>query len=77
MGNWANASAIRCCKDCVPPTRYLGCHDHCERYQSEKEEYYKATSRINRAKAAIRDADRHHYNVVMHQHKINANKGKV
>lgn len=25
---------ITTCKDC--PDRYLGCHDHCDRYQAEK-----------------------------------------
>lgn len=30
--------AIRCCKDCVKPKRYPGCHDHCQEYQAEKAE---------------------------------------
>ena len=30
---------IKCCKDCVPPTRYPGCHDKCEKYIKEKAEY--------------------------------------
>lgn len=33
--------AIKCCKDCVPPTRYPGCHDKCEMYKAEKAEYKK------------------------------------
>lgn len=28
--------AIKCCKDCVPPTRYPGCHAKCEQYKVEK-----------------------------------------
>ena len=28
--------AIKCCKNCVPPTRYLGCHDKCSKYLEEK-----------------------------------------
>ena len=28
--------AIKCCKDCVPPTRYPGCHAKCEQYKAEK-----------------------------------------
>ena len=28
--------AIKCCKGCVPPTRYLGCHDRCNKYLEEK-----------------------------------------
>lgn len=27
---------IKCCKDCVPPTRYPGCHDKCNKYLKEK-----------------------------------------
>ena len=27
---------IKCCKDCVSPTRYPGCHDKCEQYKAEK-----------------------------------------
>lgn len=33
--------AIKCCKDCVPPTRYPGCHDKCNKYLKEKAEYEK------------------------------------
>ncbi len=28
--------AIKCCKDCVPPARYPGCHDRCSKYLEEK-----------------------------------------
>ena len=27
---------ITCCKNCVPPKRYPGCHDHCPEYQEQK-----------------------------------------
>ena len=27
---------IRCCKDCIPPTRYPGCHAKCDKYLEEK-----------------------------------------
>ena len=27
---------IWCCKDCVAPERYPGCHDHCIKYAKEK-----------------------------------------
>lgn len=27
---------IKCCKDCVPPKRYPGCHDRCQEYLEEK-----------------------------------------
>lgn len=33
--------AIKCCKDCVPPQRFLGCHGKCSKYLEEKTEYEK------------------------------------
>lgn len=33
--------SIKCCKDCVPPQRYPGCHGHCQKYLEEKAEYEK------------------------------------
>lgn len=33
--------AIKYCKDCVPPTRYPGCHAKCSKYLEEKAEYEK------------------------------------
>lgn len=35
---------IKCCKDCVPPERYPGCGDHCDRYKQEKAAYEKRKS---------------------------------
>ena len=29
---------IKCCKGCVPPNRYLGCHSECEQYKAEKQQ---------------------------------------
>lgn len=31
--------AINCCKDCVAPKRYPGCHGHCPEYLEEKARY--------------------------------------
>lgn len=36
MGSSILFGIIHCCKDCVPPKRHLGCHDHCEEYKKEK-----------------------------------------
>ena len=43
--------AIQCCRHCVAPKRYPGCHDHCPEYQAEKiihdaqkEEQFKQTA---------------------------------
>ena len=30
---------IKCCKGCVAPKRYPGCHDRCPEYKKEKAEY--------------------------------------
>lgn len=27
---------ITCCKDCIPPKRYPGCHSACEEYKKQK-----------------------------------------
>ena len=42
--------AIKCCKDCVPPTRYPGCHAKCEQYKAEKTKWEeeKATAKANK-----------------------------
>lgn len=35
---------MKCCKDCTE--RYLGCHDHCERYRETKAEYERSKAQI-------------------------------
>ena len=35
---WENGCIIRCCKDCVPPKRHIGCHSTCKEYKHEKTE---------------------------------------
>ena len=37
--------AIKCCKDCVPPTRYPGCHAKCNKYLEEKAEWEEAKAK--------------------------------
>lgn len=32
---------IKCCKDCVPPKRRVGCYTKCEQYLKEKAELEK------------------------------------
>lgn len=27
---------IICCKECIPPKRHTGCHQHCEEYIEQK-----------------------------------------
>ena len=38
--------AIKCCKNCVPPTRYPGCHGTCQRYLEEKAQWEKDKVKI-------------------------------
>lgn len=45
---------IWCCKDCVAPKRYPGCHDHCPEYLAQKEKHDK--ERI--AQAKLNDIER-------------------
>lgn len=36
---------IKCCKGCVPPNRYPGCHDECEKYKEEKAKAFEVKTR--------------------------------
>lgn len=38
--------SIKCCKDCVPPTRYPGCHSECEEYIKQKKEMQMVNEKI-------------------------------
>ena len=40
------------CKDCKPPTRYLGCHDRCEIYQQFVKDKYEYNLRLAEIKGA-------------------------
>jgi hypothetical protein len=31
--------AVKCCRGCVAPKRYPGCHDHCPEYIADKAEH--------------------------------------
>ena len=41
--------AIRCCKGCVPPKRYPGCHDHCPEYIEAKKKHDAERELISKA----------------------------
>ena len=34
-------NVIKCCKDCVPPKRHIGCHSSCKEYLNERMEHDK------------------------------------
>lgn len=42
---------IHCCKGCVAPKRYPGCHDHCPEYLEEKAAYEAKKSVLDKEKA--------------------------
>lgn len=43
------------CIDCVPPTRYPGCGDHCEKYQKAKVKHDAYKDRQRKATRAAND----------------------
>lgn len=43
-------SIITCCKGCVAPKRYPGCHSHCEEYIEQKQEWNKVKAIADRKK---------------------------
>lgn len=43
-------TAIKCCKGCVAPKRYPGCHDRCPEYKKDKAEYEARKAIADRAK---------------------------
>ena len=45
--------SIKCCKDCVPPTRYPRCHDKCNKYLEEKAKWEEAKQIIAKNKAPV------------------------
>lgn len=47
-------STIKCCYKCVPPKRHLGCHETCEEYLKEKEEWNKKKEEITKIKTRDR-----------------------
>jgi hypothetical protein len=44
---------IKCCKDCVPPTRYPGCHDRCSKYLEEKAKWEEEKQKIAKNKVPV------------------------
>lgn len=42
---------IKCCKDCVPPQRFPGCHAKCSKYLEEKAKWEEEKKLIKANKA--------------------------
>ena len=45
--------SIKCCKNCVPPQRYPGCHAKCIKYLEEKAKWEKEKNLIKANKAVM------------------------
>ena len=37
---------ITCCKECVPPKRYTGCHDKCKEYIEQRADWEERKERM-------------------------------
>ena len=44
---------IKCCKDCVPPIRYPGCHAKCNKYLEEKTKWEEVKQIIAKNKTPV------------------------
>lgn len=44
---------IKCCKDCVPPQRYPGCHAKCSKYLEEKAKWEEEKDYIKTHKTTV------------------------
>ena len=57
---------FNCCRGCIAPKRYPGCHDHCTEYKGERAEY-------DRLKE-IRDRERNVNNGIYHSRSVKVYK---
>ena len=42
---------IKCCKNCVPPQRHVGCHAKCSKYLEEKAKFEEEKARVRQDQA--------------------------
>lgn len=54
------ANVFKVCKDCVPPKRHLGCHDHCPEHLAEVEE----NKRIKAKEREFYESDRYMTDII-------------
>lgn len=54
-------SKIRCCQECVPPKRHVGCHGTCEEYIKERAELDE--SKEEERKNRLQDYTITHYDI--------------
>lgn len=45
--------SIKCCKGCIPPIRYLGCHAKCRKYLEEKAKWEEDKAKARRTYNSI------------------------
>ena len=65
--------AIKCCKDCVSPKRYPGCHSHCPEYIEEKAEYDRLKAAADLKRDTIQGIIRQRYDRVDRAYKRHGN----
>lgn len=53
-----------CCKGCVAPKRYPGCHDHCPEYLKQKAEYEERKAIADEKKRIDNGLYNHRQNVI-------------
>ena len=46
---------ILCCKECIPPKRHPGCHDHCDIYKTAKVQHDKDKAEEHKKRKAEYD----------------------
>lgn len=69
--------AIRCCKDCVPPKRFVGCHSTCPDYLREKEEWDNTRKRMQAQRDAGMDFDKYYKRLYTRKKVGNRWKGRA
>lgn len=57
--SYTTKSPIKCCKSCVPPKRYPGCHGICPEYRAERAVYDAEKAEINKVNALREALDAH------------------
>lgn len=56
-------AGIRCCKGCIPPKRYPGCHAVCKEYLAEKAKWEEDKEKIKEQMENIGPTSKHAYDI--------------
>ena len=61
-----NGCTIRCCTNCVPPKRHVGCHATCKDYITEKADWEAKKKLIAKDKAKSQRISNYDFEKVSH-----------